>query len=116
MYVIPDKTLCKRLSPGSKSRILFQSTVLLVSLGLWGVAIFLLARGIMRRQRWTGESDFCSFIAFASAAKWFYFIGYRVHKARVAPDTAEDEVAEEKLNLFEDSPSDWSPEQKKMIV
>ncbi|RNF01107.1 hypothetical protein TraAM80_07207 [Trypanosoma rangeli] len=113
MHIVQAETLCKRFSPGSKSRVLFQSVVLTGTLGLLGVAMYLLARGLMLRQRWTGESHFCSFIAFANAAKWCCLIGYRLHNARIAPDAVEERLAEEKLNLFEDLQDDLSTEEKK---
>ncbi|ESL08152.1 hypothetical protein TRSC58_04149 [Trypanosoma rangeli SC58] len=116
MHIVPAETLCRRFSPGSKSRVLFQLVVLAGTLGFFGVAMYLLARGLMLRQRWTGESYFCSFIAFANAAKWCFFIGYRLHKVRVAADAVEEKLAEEKMNLFEDLQDGFFTEEKKAIV
>ncbi|PWU93328.1 hypothetical protein C4B63_32g209 [Trypanosoma cruzi] len=46
LYVVPDKKLTARLPPGSLSRIIFQSTILIGTLGFFAVALYLLARAL----------------------------------------------------------------------
>ncbi|EAN92161.1 hypothetical protein C3747_11g38 [Trypanosoma cruzi] len=116
LYVVPDKKLTARLPPGSFSRIIFQSTILIGTLGLFAVALYLLARGIMLKQRWTGSSYFCSFIAFMMAAKWCYFIGYRVHGLRNDTRTIGKADPEEIKKFFEDVPDAWSNEKNADIM
>ncbi|ORC88873.1 putative multi-pass transmembrane protein [Trypanosoma theileri] len=113
LYAIPDKKLYSIFPAGSKSRICFQLSSLIITLGFIGLALYALGEGIKRRQAWKGDSYFCSFIALLTSAKWSFFCGLRIH--RVRDDFVEDDDdknIEEKVRLFEGSHDMWGEEEK----
>lgn len=104
MFLLPVEKLYAMFPVASWQRALWQSCFFALCLGGIGVCLWLFARGLQKRQNWTGDSYFCAMTGVAMAAKWAFFLTLAIKEVR--PDTLDDatmEKARSLLNISNDS-------------
>lgn len=94
LYVTPQHRLYEIFAPGGLTRILFQAFFFCVLLTFFALGLWMMARGIMTHQSWTGDSYFCGMTGMWMAAKWAYFVTVPLYELR------EDTLSTESLFLL----------------
>lgn len=87
-FLMPTEKLYVMFPVASWQRALWQSSFFALFLGAFGVALWLFARGLQKRQNWKGDSYFCSMTGVFMASKWSFFLTLPIKNLR--PDTIDE--------------------------
>ncbi|AAZ13365.1 uncharacterized protein TEOVI_000674100 [Trypanosoma equiperdum] len=81
MHVMGTEGLQSRIQPRSLKRVVIMGVLVAADVALLTLSIYTLVVGIKRREKWTGESNFCSCTAMVCGLKWCSVCVYLLYRS-----------------------------------
>nr|CCC92354.1 unnamed protein product [Trypanosoma congolense IL3000] len=91
LHIVTREGLYVSMPPEGRKRMIVVAFLASADVMLFGLALCTLVHGIINKESWTGESNYCSLTALLCAAKWCSVCLFLIYKSATPPPEHDSE-------------------------